>query len=152
MDKNSKTQNMTDRNELILKHFSPENSWEENYRKIIKLGQSLKEFNEEDKQEKWFIKACQSPLWLKVDRDEPGQLIFTGDSDGLISKGLLALVIEFYTDRNPEDILQDRPLFIEKMELKQFLSSRRTNGFKALLDQILQYAKVFLMISKSSRQ
>ena len=84
------------RNEIILRHFSSTSSWEENYRKIIELGKKLQKFNEEDRQEKWFIKACQSPLWLKVEKLQSGQLAFSGDSDGLISKGLLALIIEFY--------------------------------------------------------
>ncbi len=141
---------MIDRDQIIMKHFPSDNSWEENYRKIIELGKKLEQFNEEDKQDKWFIKGCQSPLWLKVERSGSGNLIFSGDSEGLITKGILALVIEFYTDKSPEKILKEKPLFIEKLELNQFLSSRRTNGLQALLDQILQYAKVFLLISKPS--
>lgn len=141
---------MTNRNEIIINHFTSLNSWEKNYRKIIELGQKLPKFDEKNKKEKWLIKACQSPLWLKVDKNLSGQLVFTGDSDGLITKGLLALIIEFYTERNPEEILQDKPLFVKTLDLEQFLSSRRTNGLQALLDQILQYARAFLIISKSS--
>lgn len=143
--------NMSSRNEMIMRQFPPENSWEKNYRKIIELGQKLPKFNEQYKREKWLIKACQSPLWLKVDKSESGELLFTGDSDGLITKGLLAIFIEFYTKRNPEDILKDKPLFVKELELEQFLSSRRTNGLQALLDQILQYAKAFFVISESSK-
>ena len=133
-----------------MKHFSSQNSWEENYKKIIELGKKLQKFDEKNKKEKWLIKACQSPLWLKVDINDSEELIFTGDSEGLITKGLLAIIIEFYTKRRAKDILRDRPVFIEKLELSQFLSARRTNGLQALLDQIFQYAKAFLMISKSS--
>lgn len=139
---------MTERNRKIISWFSETHSWEENYKKIIELGKKLKKFDEECKQEKWLIKACQSPLWLKVERNSSNRLIFTGDSEGLITKGILALVIAFYNERSPEEILKDKPLFIEELELSQYLSSRRTNGLQALLDQVLQYARVFLMMSK----
>lgn len=142
---------MSNRNKMIMKQFPPENSWEKNYRKIIELGQKLPKFDEKNKKEKWLIKACQSPLWIKAESNEAGDLTFTGDSDGLITKGLLAIFIEFYTKRSPEEILKDEPLFIKELDLEQFLSSRRTNGLHALLDQILQYAKAFFIISKSSK-
>ena len=140
---------MTERNKRIVSLFSESNSWEENYRKIIELGKKLQKFDEKNKQERWLIKACQSPLWLKVEKNSSDQLVLTGDSEGLITKGILALVIAFYNERSPEEILKDKPLFIEKLELSQYLSSRRTNGLQALLDQIHQYAKVFLMVSKT---
>ena len=143
---------MTDRNKMIMQYFPPKNSWEKNYRKIIELGKTLPKFDEKNKQEKWLIKACQSPLWLKAEINPSGQVIFTGDSDGLITKGLLALIIEFYTKKKPEDILKSKPVFIEKLELNQFLSSRRTNGLQSVLEQILQYARVFFIILKSSNR
>ena len=141
---------MWSRNQLIMNHFSDQESWEKNYRKIIELGKKLEFFKEEDKQEKWLIKACQSPLWLKVDRNSKGELIFTGDSEGLISKGLLALIIEFYTNREPGEILQDKPEFIESLDLSQYLSTRRTNGLQAILDQVIKYAKTFFILSQSN--
>ena len=108
---------MSDFNKKILDHFPEELSWEEKYRKIISLGQKLKKFDEENKKEKWLIKACQSPLWLKVELNPEGQVLFTGDSDSLITKGLLALFIEFYNNRKPSEILTDKPQFIEALEL-----------------------------------
>ena len=141
---------MLSRNEQIMSHFIGLNSWEDNYKKIIDRGKKLESFKPEDKADKWLIKACQSPLWLKVDKGAKGDLIFTGDSEALISKGLLALIIEFYTLRQPAEILKDRPEFIEKLNLSQYLSARRTNGLQAILDQIIKYAQVFLMLSKSS--
>ena len=143
---------MIDRNQKIMEYFPPENSWEKNYKKIIELGKKLPKLNEQDKKDKWLIKACQSPLWLKVEIKPAGELIFTGDSEGLITKGILALVIEFYTQRKPQEILQAKLLFIEKLKLSEFLSSRRTNGLQALLDQILQYARACLILSKSSKK
>ena len=140
---------MLSRNQEIMKYFPPQNSWDENYKTIIGLGKKLPAFDKTNKQEKWLIKACQSPLWLKVDIKAGGELLFSGDSEGLISKGLLALFIEFYNNRKPEEILKDKAQFIEDLKLSQYLSARRTNGLQSMRDQILKYAKVFLMLSKS---
>ena len=140
---------MLSRNQNIIKHFPPQNSWDENYKKIIELGKKLPDFDIKNKKEKWLIKACQSPLWLKAELNSTGEVIFTGDSEGLISKGLLALFIEFYNNRKPEEILKDKAQFIEDLKLSEYLSSRRTNGLQSMRDQILKYAKVFLMLSKA---
>ena len=144
-----KTMIKRDRNQEILSQFPPQNSWEENYRKIIHLGKKLPPFPAEDRLEKWQIKACQSPLWLKAELSHKGRALFSGDSEGLISKGLLALIITFYSERSPKEILQAKPEFVEKLELSQYLSARRSNGLSAVLDQVLQYAKVFLILSGS---
>ena len=141
---------MRDRNQEILRQFPPENSWEANYRKIIHLGKQLPKFPAKDRLEKWQIKACQSPLWLKAELSPKGQALFSGDSEGLISKGLLALIITFYNGQSPKEILQTEPQFIEKLELSQYLSARRSNGLSAILDQILQYAKAFVVLSSQS--
>lgn len=140
-----------DRNQMIMSHFSPENSWEENYKKIIELGKKLEKFEDKDREDKWLIRACQSPLWLKVEKNERGELIFTGDSEALITKGILAIIVEFYTKRTAEEIIKENPVFIEKLKLTQFLSARRSNGIQALLDQIQQYAKAFLILSHSEQ-
>ena len=140
---------MIDSNKKILAYFPESLSWEEKYRKIISLGQKLETFNELDKTEKWLIKSCQSPLWLKVELDAKSQLVFTGDSEGLITKGLLALMIEFYNHKKPEEILKMKPDFIQLLDLSQYLSSRRTNGLQALVDQIRRYAQVFFAIQSS---
>ena len=142
---------MSSRNEQILKAFDSLSTWEQKYKKIIAWGQKLPPFTPEDKTDKWLIKACQSPLWLKVSQGPKGELIFTGDSSALIPKGVLALIIDFYSGRQPLEILQDQPEFIQKLDLSQYLSSRRTNGLQALLDQILNYAQVFLRISQSDK-
>ncbi|MCZ0932136.1 MAG: SufE family protein [Oligoflexia bacterium] len=133
-----------------MSHFPSQNAWDENYKTIIELGKRLPSFDTKNKQEKWLIKACQSPLWLKAEINPAGELVFTGDSEGLISKGLLALIIEFYSHRRPKEILEDQPQFIQDLDLAQYLSVRRTNGLQSILNQILQYAKAFLILSKSN--
>ena len=138
---------MKDRNKKILNHFQDKKTWEERYKKIIDLGKKLPSFDEEFKIDKWLIPACQSPLWLKVE-EKKGLLFFTGDSEALISKGLLALAIEFYTEKSPQEILNTSPRFIKDLELETYIQARRTNGFKALIEQILQYARAFSLILK----
>ena len=142
---------MTSRNQRIMSHFKTQDSWDENYKKIIELGKALPSFDEKNKQDKWLIKACQSPLWLKADLNSSGKIVFTGDSEGLISKGLLALIIEFYNLREPKKILEDQPQFIQELNLSQYLSVRRTNGLQSILNQILKYAKAFLILLESQK-
>ena len=140
---------MLNRNQIIMKHFPSQNNWDGNYKTIIELGKKLPAFPTKNKQKKWLIKACQSPLWLKAELNLSGEVVFTGDSEGLISKGLLALIIEFYNHRKPEEILEDQAHFIQDLNLSQYLSSRRTNGLQAILNQVLKYAKAFLILSQS---
>ena len=141
---------MLNRNQKIMSHFTSQNSWDENYKKIIELGKQLPNFDNTNKQEKWLIKACQSPLWLKAELNPSGEVIFTGDSEGLISKGLLALIIEFYNYKKPKEILEEPAHFIQNLNLSQYLSARRTNGLQAILNQILKYAKAFLILSQAN--
>ncbi len=134
------------RNQKIMKHFPNHFSWKEKYRKIISLGKELPDFNEEDKKSELLIKSCQSRLWLKAELNEKGEVVFTGDSEGLISKGLLAIMIAFYSHQPARDILKSKPLFLEELHLDQYLSLKRTNGLQALIDQIRNYAKAFSLL------
>ena len=137
---------MDERNLKILSFFSLEDSWEKRYSKIIDLGKDLPSFSEEDKLPKWLVKGCQSRLWLKPEQNEQGILIFTGDSEALISKGLLALIIAFYSHQKPGDILKSELKFVETLKLSQHLTPNRTNGLYALVRQILTYARAFQLM------
>ena len=140
------------RNQRILNRFSSESSWEERYKIIISMGKALPPFAEKDRLPERLIKGCQSRLWLKAEISGKGEVVFTGDSEGLITKGILALMIDFYSLRSPEEILRSKALFLEQLELAQYLSSRRTNGLQSLLDQIKNYAKAFFILSKGGAQ
>ena len=134
---------MEDRNKKVLSFFPLEDSWEIKYSKIIALGRDLPVFSEEDRVSKWLVKGCQSQLWLKPEQSEQGLLIFTGDSDGLISKGILAVMIAFYSHQKPMDILKSELKFVETLKLSQHLTPGRTNGLYSLVRQILAYARAF---------
>ena len=146
---------MEDRNQKILSRFPPKSPWEERYKTIISMGQALSPFDEKDKLPNRLVKGCQSLLWLKAEwlkaeKGRPGRVAFTGDSEALITKGILALMIEFYSLRGPEEILRAKPLFLDQLDLASYLSSRRTNGLQSLLDQIRSYGRAFFILSKSA--
>ena len=141
---------MEDRNQKIVSPFPPADSWENRYSKIIELGRKLQPFSEKDKVQKWLVKGCQSPLWLKPEQNKQGLLIFTGDSEGLISKGILALMIIFYSHQKPADILKSDLKFVETLDLPQGLTPGRTNGLYALVRQILSYARAFQLMESNA--
>lgn len=136
-----------DRNQKILELFPKNWSWEERYKKIIALGKELEPFDKNRKQDKFLIKSCQSRLWLFAELNSQGNVIFTGDSDALITKGILALFILFYSERAPQEILQADPSFLKELELAQYLSLKRANGLPALIQQIQNYAQAFLILN-----
>ena len=137
------------RNQDILKHFLEKDSWEERYKKIIQLGEELPSFPDSDRQDKLLIKGCQSQLWLKSEEGEKGHLVFTGDSNALISKGILALMIAFYSSRSPSDILKgEQASFLKDLDLNQHLSMHRAQGLAFLQKQILSYAKASFLLQE----
>ena len=129
-----------------MNHFPEEASWEQRYKKIILLGKKLPKFPEENKIKDFLINGCQAQLWLKAEFQN-GKVILSGDSDGLITKGLLALMLEYCSNKAPQEILDLDFAFIEKLNLSQYLTARRTNGLQSLIDQIRNYAKAFYLLN-----
>lgn len=140
-----------DQNQEILKLFPSSSSWEEHYKKIIALGKELKPFPEEERTAELLVKGCAAKVWLKAALNEKGEVALSGDGEkeALISRGLLALMLLFYSERLPGDILKSEPLFLKELDFHRHLSSRRSNGLNALIKQIKFYAKAFLLISKN---
>ena len=138
-----------DRNQKVMNHLSEGISWEEKYKKIISLGKELPIFDDGDKKPEFLIRSCQSRLWLKAELNEKGEVVLRGDSDGLITKGLLAIMIIFYSHQPAKDILKAQPEFLKKLDLSQYLSLKRTNGLQSLIEQIRNYAKVFSLVAST---
>ena len=140
-----------DRNQKILGLFPASASWEDRYKKIIALGKEIPPLPEKDRRADRLVKGCAAKVWLKADLNKKGEVIFSGDGEkeALISRGLLALMLLFYSERRPEDILQSEPLFLNELNLQKHLSSRRTIGLYSLIKQIKLYAQAFLRISQS---
>tara|TARA_B110001454_G_C12723232_1_gene436008 strand:- start:13865 stop:14320 length:456 start_codon:yes stop_codon:yes gene_type:complete len=128
----------------IIEMFPDTLDWEQKYKKIIELGKALPELAEQHRQEKNIIKGCQSQVWLAAELDkDKGVIHFQGDSDALIVKGLVALLISVYDGEKPSDILNSQLYFIEKTGLKNHLTPSRTNGLTSMVQQIKNYAIAF---------
>ena len=128
--------------ERIIKEFELLQDWPERYKYIIKLGDKLDPLPEEDHIEDNLVKGCQSQVWLTADM-ENGKVIFKADSDAAITKGLVSLMVRFYSGREPEVILEKKPEFIDKIGMAQHLSPTRANGLASMVKQMKIYAMAF---------
>lgn len=123
----------------IVEEFSMFDEWLDKYEYIIDMGKSLTNFPEEKKTDDRLIKGCQSRVWLDS-RVEDGKIFFTADSDAIITKGIISLLIRLYSGRTPEEILGSDFSVVEKIGLKENLSPTRANGLVSMIEKIRQIA------------
>jgi len=123
----------------IIEDFSYYEDWMEKYEHIIQLGKELPLIEEQYKTEENLIKGCQSRVWLHADYKE-GKIKFTADSDAIITKGLVGLMINVLSDHPPKEVADADIYFIDKIGLKSHLSPTRSNGLLAMLKQMKMYA------------
>ena len=136
-----KTQNIQSKVDEIVSHFAGLNSWEDKYKEIINLGKGLKAMPEELIVDAHKVKGCQSQVWLFPEMSSPvDNLIFYADSDALIAKGLVALVLKVCNGSTADEIVGLTTQFIEDIGLKEHLSPNRSNGILAMFKQIKLYA------------
>ena len=119
----------------IISDFSMFDDWLDKYEYIIDLGKSLDSFPESSKTDEKLIKGCQSRVWLDW-KTEDGKLYFQADSDAIITRGIISLLIRIYSGRTPEEILASDFSVVEKIGLKQNLSPTRANGLLSMIDTI----------------
>ena len=119
------------------------NDWTEKYEYIIDLGKSLPVINDAFKTSDNTIKGCQSKVWLYAEYIN-NKLIFTADSDAVITKGIIAILIRVFSNQSPKDIVDAKTDFIEEIGLKQHLSQTRANGLSSMIKQIKLYAVGYL--------
>ncbi|HEY9886686.1 MAG TPA: SufE family protein [Vampirovibrionales bacterium] len=131
--------------EQIIKDFSRFDSWEEKYKYLIKLAKEVPAFPEEHRKEDNQVKGCQSQVWLFASL-EGSQVKFVADSDAMIVKGLIALLLKIYSNKSPQEILQTEPSFFKEIGLDQHLSMNRANGLAAMVKQMKFYALAFQSI------
>ncbi len=125
--------------EEIVAEFDMFDDWMERYEYIIELGKSLPLIDAKYKLDENLIKGCQSKVWLHADLS--GEKIgFTADSDAILTKGIVALLLRVFNHQKPEDILQANTHFIDEIGLKEHLSPTRANGLVSMLKQIKMYA------------
>lgn len=138
--------NITETQKKIIEDFEELQEWDERYALIIKMGRELPLLGEEYKNEKYKINGCQSQVWINA-RFEEGKIWFDADSDAMIVKGLIALLIKVYSGRTPAEILSTPPDFLKKLGIDNHLSPTRKNGLAAMLKQIQMYAFAFKTVA-----
>ena len=126
----------------IIEEFSMFDDWMEKYEYIIEMGKSLTGIPDEMKKEEFLIPGCQSRVWL-IPEKKDGKLHFRADSDAIITKGIVSLLLRVFNDRTPEEIANSKLFFIDEIGLSSNLSPTRANGLASMVDKIYHYAKVF---------
>lgn len=128
-----------ERQDEIIADFELFDDWMEKYEYIIQLGKELTLIEEQYKTEENLLKGCQSKVWLHADKKE-GKLYFTADSDALITKGLVSMVVQVLSGHTPKEIADAELYFIDAIGLQSHLSPTRANGLLSMLKQIKMYA------------
>lgn len=133
---------IAEKQERIIREFELLGDWPERYKYIIKLGQKLPPLDDKYKVEENLVRGCQSQVWLTTDFED-GKVIFNADSDAAITKGLVALMVRFYSGESPETILMTDPQFIKKIGMQEHLSPTRSNGLASMVKQMKIYAMAY---------
>lgn len=126
----------------IIEEFSMFEDWMDRYALLIDLGNSLEKLDDKYKVENNLIEGCQSRVWLQADYDN-GKIYFRADSDAVIVKGIIALLIKVLSKRTPSEIIEADLYFIERIGLKEHLSPTRSNGLVSMIKQMRFYAMAF---------
>lgn len=135
-------QTINELQDAVIEEFSDFDDWMDKYQMLIDLGNDLEPLDEKYKTEQNLIDGCQSRVWLQCD-DVDGKLVFTADSDALIVKGIIALLVRVLSVQTPKDILDADLYFIDRIGLREHLSPTRSNGLLAMIKQIKAYALAY---------
>lgn len=134
--------------EEIIAEFSDFDDWMDRYQMLIDMGSEQAPLDEKYKTEQNLIDGCQSRVWLQADLIE-GKVHFSAESDALIVKGIVALLVRVLSDHTPQEILDADLYFIDRIGLREHLSPTRSNGLGAMLKQMKMYALAFKSINNS---
>lgn len=130
--------------EEIIEEFAFLEDWMQRYEYIIELGKSLPLIDEEHKTNENLINGCQSKVWIHADKIDD-RIVFTADSDAILTKGIISLLLRVFSKQTPETILNAELDFIDQIGLKEHLSPTRANGLLAMIKQIKLYALAYKM-------
>lgn len=123
----------------IIEEFEMFDDWMQRYEYIIELGRSLPLIDPQYKTEDNLIKGCQSKVWLHAEKEDD-KIVFTADSDAIITKGIIAILIRAYSNQTPMNIIEANSDFIDEIGLKEHLSPTRANGLVSMIKQLKLYA------------
>ena len=132
----------------VIEEFSDFTDWMDKYQLLIDLGNDMEPLEEKYKTESNLINGCQSRVWIHADYQD-GKLFFKAESDALIVKGIVALLVRVLSDHTPQEILDADLYFIDRIGLREHLSPTRSNGLGAMLKQMKMYALAFKSIHNS---
>ncbi|MEI7895527.1 MAG: SufE family protein [bacterium] len=128
----------------IITEFDMFDDWMDKYNYLIDLGKTLPKIDDRYRTDQYLITGCQSKVWLHAAMKE-GRVVFTGESDAIITKGIVNLLISVLSGQTPDDIIGARMEFINRIGLQEHLSPTRSNGLSAMIKQMKLYATVFKM-------
>jgi cysteine desulfuration protein SufE len=137
--------NLLERQKQVVAEFAGLNDWEDRYKKLIELGKALPELPDDKKLEDYKVKGCQSQVWIHA-KLVSGKIVFEADSDALLVRGLVALLLRIYSDATPAEILTTPPDFVKEIGLESKLSPSRANGLFSMIKQMKYYAMAFQSI------
>jgi len=126
----------------IIEDFSIFEDWMDKYQQLIELGKDLPPIDEKKRTESYLIKGCQSKVWLDAELKD-GKIYFSADSDAIITKGIVALLIHVLNERTPKEIFDSELYFIDKIGLKENLSPTRSNGLVSMVKQMRLFALAY---------
>ena len=128
--------------DAIVEDFSISNDWMDRYQQLIELGKELPPIDEKKRTDQYLINGCQSKVWLDAELRD-GRNFFSADSDAIITKGIVSLLIKVLSGRTPEEIINADLYFIDKIGLRENLSPTRSNGLVAMVKQMRMYALAY---------
>ena len=137
------TKSINEIEEEIVSEFEMFDSWMDKYEYIIELGKSLPLIEEKYKTEDHKVSLCQSRVWLKANK-EGDRILYKADSDAIITKGLIGLLIRVLSNQKAEDIINAKLEFIDKIGMKEHLSPNRSNGFQAMINHMKSFARAYI--------
>ncbi|NOZ35613.1 MAG: SufE family protein [Chlorobi bacterium] len=126
----------------IIDEFSVFDDWMDKYEYLIETGNTLAPYNEKNKTPSNLIQGCQSRVWLDAEYKD-GKIYFTADSDAIITKGIIALLIRVWSEKTPDDVMNTDLFFIDKIGLRENLSPTRANGLVSMIKNMKAYATAF---------
>ncbi|MFO7670201.1 MAG: SufE family protein [Bacteroidales bacterium] len=135
----------------IVEEFSVYEDWLDRYNYLIELGNELPEIDPQFKTNEYLINGCQSKVWLHADLVD-GKLVFKADSDAIIVKGIVALLVKVLNGRTPDEIVENKLFFIDEIGLSQNLSPTRSNGLLAMVKKMRLYALAYKAQSEKSKR
>ena len=144
----SREMTLTQAQQEVVEEFAMFSDWQDRYEHLIELGKDIPLIAPENKTEENIVRGCQSRVWLSAEYRastplSTGTIHFTADSDAMITKGLVALLVRVLNERTPQEVLTTPLTFIDAIGLREHLSPNRSNGLVAMLDQMKRYALAY---------